>query len=133
VLEVLREKGVQGMFREVIPEISVAPGTEPAVIDRILELANPNDVETVGAIWGATIASDAGPYAPSVRCPVLVLSGEHDKTCTPEQGADMARRLGTDLHVMPGVGHLPMVEAPEDLARRVSEHLRASDAGAGAP
>jgi 3-oxoadipate enol-lactonase len=132
VLEVLREKGVQGMFREVIPEISVAPGTEQAVIERILELANPNDVDTVGAIWGATIASDAGPYAPAVRCPALVLTGEHDKTCTPEQGAEMARRLGTELEIMPAVGHLPMVEAPAALARIVSERLRACDAEAGA-
>jgi len=128
VLEVLREKGVQGMFREVIPEISVAPGTDQAVIERILELANPNDIETVGEIWGATITSDATAYAASVTCPRLVVTGEHDKTCTPEQGAEMARALGTELVTMPGVGHLPMVEAPDELARLVADFLRARDA-----
>lgn len=128
VLDVLREKGVKGMFREVIPEISVAPGTDRAVIDRILELANPNDVETVGAIWRATIASDARPFADGVRCPVLVISGEHDKTCPPEQGEAMARALGTELTVLDGVGHLPMVERPAQLTAVIARHLDAVDA-----
>jgi pimeloyl-ACP methyl ester carboxylesterase len=123
VLDVLREKGVQGMFREVIPVISVAPGTDTAVIERILELANPNDVETVGAVWGATIAADSAPLAPRVTVPALVISGEHDKTCTPDQGREMATALETELVMMPGVGHLPMVEAPAALAALVSPHL----------
>jgi 3-oxoadipate enol-lactonase len=128
VLDVLREKGVKGMFREVIPEISVAPGTDQALIDRILELANPNDVETVGAIWGATISTDATPFADGVRCPVLVISGEHDKTCTPEQGEAMAKALGTELTLLAGVGHLPMVERPAQLTEVIARHLDAVDA-----
>ncbi len=130
VLAVLREKGVQGMFREVIPQISVAPGTDQAIIDDILELANPNDVETVGAIWGATIAADSAPLAGDVRCPALVLSGEHDLTCTVEQGRAMAAALGAPFQVLDGVGHLPMVEAPAPLAAAVAAHLDASEARA---
>lgn len=128
VLAVLREKGVQGMFREVLPEISVAPGTDQETIERILALANPNDVETVGAIWKATIESDATEAAGKVRCPALVINGEFDATCTPEQGEEMASALSTRLTVMPGIGHLPMFEAPTELAGLVSEHLERSEA-----
>jgi len=132
VLEVLRERGVQGMFRDVIPEISVAPGTDQAIIERILELANPNDVDTVAAIWGATISSDSAPLAPKVRCPAMVISGEFDKTCTPEQGQAMAEALGVELRTLSGVGHLPRVESPAALAALVSEHLAAAGDGAAA-
>jgi pimeloyl-ACP methyl ester carboxylesterase len=127
VLGVLREKGVKGMFREVLPQISVAPGTSQAVIDEILELTNPNDAETVAEIWGATIAADVEPIVGSVRCPALVINGEFDATCTPEQGRRMAAALGTDLTVLPGSGHLPMFEDPTALAAVISPHLQRSD------
>ena len=128
VLGVLREKGVKEMFREVLPQISVAPGTSDAVLDEILELANPNDAETVAAIWGATIAADVESVAGSVRCPVLVITGEFDATCTPEQGERMAAALGTRLTPLAGSGHLPMFEDPAALAALVSEHLKRADA-----
>jgi pimeloyl-ACP methyl ester carboxylesterase len=123
VLAVLREKGVAGMFREVIPQISVAPGTSTEVIERILSLANPNDVETVAAIWGATISDDVTDIAPRVGCPVTVATGEHDLTCPVEQGAAMADRLSTRLVVMPSLGHLPMLEDPAATAALITEHL----------
>jgi 3-oxoadipate enol-lactonase len=132
VLEVLREKGVAQMFRDVIPEISVAPGTDQAVIERILELANPNDVDTVAAIWGATITTDVTSFADGVRCPALVISGEHDKTCPVEQGEAMAKGLGAELLILEGVGHLPMVERPAELTAVVARHLDASETAVAA-
>jgi pimeloyl-ACP methyl ester carboxylesterase len=130
VLAVLREKGVKGMFREVIPQISVAPGTSQEVIERILDLANPNDAETVAAIWGATISDDVTDLAPLVRCPATVVTGEHDLTCTPDQGRVMAEALSTSLVLMPGIGHLPMVEDPAATARVVADHLERAEAAA---
>lgn len=131
VLDAIAEKGVRGMFREVIPHISVAPNTPEPVIERILDAANPNDGETVAAIWAATIAADVTDLADAVRCPAQVITGEHDMTCTPEQGEEMARRLRTKLVTMPGVGHLPMYEAPRALGQLVAEHLASSEPARG--
>jgi pimeloyl-ACP methyl ester carboxylesterase len=128
VLEVLRAKGVKQMFREVLPQISVAPGTSAAVLDEILELTNPNDAETVAEVWGATIAADVEPVAGSVCCPVLLITGEFDATCTPAQGERMAAALGTRLTTLAGSGHLPMFEDPATLAALVSEHLNRAEA-----
>lgn len=127
VLGVLREKGVKEMFREVLPQISVAPGTSQELIDEILELTNPNDAETVAEIWGAVITADVEPIAGSVRCPALVINGEFDATCTPEQGQAMAAALGTELTLLRGSGHLPMFEDPAGLAALISPHLQRSD------
>jgi pimeloyl-ACP methyl ester carboxylesterase len=127
VLDILREKGVVGMFRAAIPEISVAPGTDPEIIESILAIANPNDVDTVWEVWKAVVTSDVTELAGAVTCPALVINGEFDRTCTPEQGAAMAAKLSQELVLMPQIGHLPMCEAPAALTALLDEHLRESE------
>ncbi|MGH7960412.1 MAG: alpha/beta fold hydrolase [Candidatus Binatia bacterium] len=127
VIGILRDKGVRETFRLLIPELSVAPDTAPEIIERILTLTNPNDVETVTAIWTAAISTDVRHCAREVRCPALVGCGAHDKTCTPAQAAEMAEALGTELVTIPGIGHIPMLEAPEATAALISQHLARHD------
>lgn len=123
VLQTLRRLGPKGMFRSLLPEISVGPDTDPVTMEWILALTNPNDVDTVYAIWSATLEGDITDLAAAVSCPVLVSNGEYDKTCTPEQGLRMAAAFGTKLRLLPGVGHLPMCESPGLVAFLVNEHI----------
>jgi 3-oxoadipate enol-lactonase len=127
VLDVLRRLGVKGMFRSVIPEISVGPETDAITLEWILSLTNPNDVDTVYAIWTATLAADVSEHIGTITCPVLVANGEHDKTCTPAQAKHMAEAFDTTLRVLPGVGHLPMCEAPELVAYVVQENITSAE------
>ena len=54
------------------------------------------------------------------RCPLYLLSGEYDYSCTPEDTRDLARRVrGSRMTLMPGLGHFPMSENPE----RFLDHL----------
>lgn len=47
-------------------------------------------------------------------CPLYLLSGEYDYSCTPEETMDVARRVpGTRATIMEGLGHFPMSEDPE--------------------
>ena len=47
------------------------------------------------------------------RCPVYLLSGEYDSSCTPERThATAARIKGSKAVVMQGIGHFPMSENP---------------------
>lgn len=46
-------------------------------------------------------------------CPLYLLTGEYDYSCTPEDSEDLARLIpGSQLQIMPGIGHFPMSEAP---------------------
>ncbi|MEV4411886.1 alpha/beta hydrolase [Catellatospora sp. NPDC049609] len=61
--------------------------------------------------------AELGPYGSEVTCPVLVLSGEHD----PVSPAEAARRLPdalpnarVEVHVLPGVGHGVLRQAPAE-------------------
>ena len=48
------------------------------------------------------------------KCPVYLLSGEYDCSCTPERTLATARRIkGAKATIIPGIGHFPMSENPE--------------------
>jgi 3-oxoadipate enol-lactonase len=121
---------VAGTFRKVFPEITFGPGCPVETVERGIALANPNDTETVKRIWHATVASDSTDRAAGVRCPALVLTGEHDATCTPALGLQMARVLRTEQVVLPGVGHMPMLECPDRVATLLDRHFALAERAA---
>ena len=48
------------------------------------------------------------------KCPVYLLSGEYDCSCTPERTLATASRIkGAKAVIIPGIGHFPMCENPE--------------------
>jgi len=56
---------------------------------------------------------DRSPRIDTTRCPVYLLSGEYDSSCTPERTEATASRIkGAKATVMPGIGHFPMSENP---------------------
>ncbi|QIL80103.1 alpha/beta hydrolase [Diaphorobacter sp. HDW4A] len=48
-------------------------------------------------------------------CPLHLLTGEFDYSCTPDDSRDLSRSIaGSQLSIMPGIGHFPMSEAPDE-------------------
>ena len=48
------------------------------------------------------------------KCPVYLLSGEYDCSCTPERTVETAKRIkGSKYKIMPNIGHFPMSENPK--------------------
>ena len=63
--------------------------------------------------WHDGDFDDRAPLIDTDRCPVFLLSGEYDSSCTPERTEATARRIsGSKAVVMPGIGHFPMSENP---------------------
>lgn len=47
-------------------------------------------------------------------CPLYLLTGEYDYSCTPDDTRELARRIqGAQATIMDGMGHFPMSENPE--------------------
>ena len=54
----------------------------------------------------------------TARCPVYLMTGEYDYSCTPELTLETAARIpGAEAIIMDGIGHFPMSENPEKFAR----------------
>jgi 3-oxoadipate enol-lactonase len=72
--------------------------------------------------WNA-FAEDARRYARPIHCPALILTGEHDDSCAPAAGARMAAALGAPFEILPGLGHLAMMQAPSLVADRLTRFI----------
>src|SRR4249920_416570 len=79
-----------------------------------------------GEVAGAIVSGLVGPDAPdgdirgrvaqidTKRCPLFLLSGEYDYSCTPEETLSVANSIdGCEATIMKGLGHFPMSENPE--------------------
>jgi pimeloyl-ACP methyl ester carboxylesterase len=69
------------------------------------------DIEFYSREWDAR---DRVADIDTGRCPVHILAGEYDYSCTPELARATAERIpGARFTEMPGLGHFPMAEDPE--------------------
>jgi pimeloyl-ACP methyl ester carboxylesterase len=52
------------------------------------------------------------------RCPLFLLSGEYDYSCTPEEMLAVAKSIaGSEATIMKGLGHFPMSENPQEFLK----------------
>ena len=66
------------------------------------------------------------------RCPLFLLSGEYDYSCTPEETLAVARSIpGCDVTIMKGLGHFPMSENPQVFLNHLLQVLDKISAMAG--
>jgi len=83
-------------------------------------------VPIVEAWEGAREEADYRPGFARVRCPTLVIAGEHDWICGPMWNRALANAIpGSRLVVIPGVGHLPQYEAPAAFRAAIDDWLGA--------
>ncbi|MFB3739866.1 MAG: alpha/beta hydrolase, partial [Candidatus Velamenicoccus archaeovorus] len=68
----------------------------------------------------------------SVKCPVLVIHGYADRLVPVAFAqAEIERHPNWMIRLLPGVGHIPMLEAPERWLRAVESWLAGPDGGSG--
>ncbi|MER5392882.1 alpha/beta hydrolase [Saccharopolyspora sp. NPDC002686] len=71
----------------------------------------------------------------TARCPVVMMTGEYDYSCTPEMSEATARKIsGAVFWTMPDLGHFPMAENPPlfaDHFAKALDHLGRAAPGPG--
>jgi len=86
----------------------LVPGVRRAILDRVLQ----------------TRLVPPEPILATIRAPVLLLWGELDGAVPASHAADYARTLpNARTVILPGIGHVPMEEAPEASARALRAFL----------
>jgi 3-oxoadipate enol-lactonase len=81
------------------------------------------------AIAGHLIAmagrTDTTASLSAIRVPTLILVGEHDARTPPDSSRAMHQRIpGSELHVVPGAGHMSNLENPEFFNARLQDFLQ---------
>jgi pimeloyl-ACP methyl ester carboxylesterase len=114
------------------------PELAAGIIDDIMGPAPDPEGRAIATASMAAVPSDT--YRAAVRClvgfderanlanidiPVLCLSGQHDRNAPPQMMERMASKIPRARYVcLPGVGHLPNLEAPAAFDAAVLEFLR---------
>lgn len=106
-----------------------APGwadAHPELVEQIVDLAltEPMPMHAFLSQAQAVLQSDRSQRVPSIQHPTLVVHGALDPLVPAENGRRLARAIpGARLRELPGVGHLPMWEAPDALAEVLEDFL----------
>ena len=92
----------------------LAPGVRRAILDRVLQ----------------TRLVPPEPILATIHAPVLLLWGEQDGAVPVSHAADYERALPNErTMILPGIGHVPMEEAPEASARALRAFLEGETGG----
>jgi pimeloyl-ACP methyl ester carboxylesterase len=72
-----------------------------------------------------SVPVDVWGYAKRIRCPFLVLRGEHSDVF-PADAADRLKRVAADCEVatIAGTGHFPTMEKPKECAEAITEYVQ---------
>ncbi len=77
-----------------------------------------------GWVNSRNLGWDMRPMLSGVRCPTLVIQGELDEYASPQHARDLADGVADgNLWLIPGMGHMPPQDAPDEFNRRVLEFL----------
>ena len=83
-----------------------------------------SDPQTVAEAFDASLSTDVTRFAPALTLPVLVIAGERDEIAPASGQHDLAARVpGSQLVMLPDVGHLVHYEQPEAAAEAIRRFL----------
>ncbi|MHA7662500.1 alpha/beta fold hydrolase [Mycolicibacterium sp. HS_4_1] len=120
----LERMGSRRYFADLTPTI-VGPKfrAEPRLLD-VIRVAGNRPEAVVGAILRSAFGADIRNSVSRVLAPVLAVAGTADPTCPPEMTVEIATATGGRTVILDGVGHLPMVEVPSQVAALINQHTQ---------
>ena len=123
----VREQGTAGLIEGLSGALlgTTTKEQKPDVVERTKTLMDAGPEGFIGALEAMKNRSDSTGYLAKIGVPTLVIVGEEDGVTPPEASRKMHEHIGgSRLVVLPGVGHLSNLEAPEAFNRALEEFLR---------
>jgi 3-oxoadipate enol-lactonase len=107
----------------IVDEI-IGPSPDAAARARAIEIMGATPDDTYSASVRCIVHFDERGHLAKICVPVLCLAGEHDRNSPPPMMERMATKIPGARYVrLPGVGHLPNLEAPRAFDAAVLEFL----------
>lgn len=126
VIRWARKVGMRAMADSLADQLLGAEARAmTAVRKQIVDMAVETGDEVSARHQNALAARpDQRDALPEIACPVLVITGSEDKITPPAIGKELASSVQNGRQVIiPGAGHLPLLEAPRQVACLVSRFL----------
>lgn len=102
-----------------------APGTADALYVQGCEMLTRNGPEALYSDLQAYASFDSRPWAAALSVPALVLCGSEDRITPPADAEELAGLLPQAvLKIIPGCGHMVMMEAPGAFNEAVREFIK---------
>jgi len=102
-----------------------APGTADAVSAQGSEMLARNGPETLYSDLRAYKAFNSRPWVASLSVPVLVLCGSEDRITPPADAEELSGLMPqARLKIIPGAGHMAMMEAPREFNEAVRKFIK---------
>jgi pimeloyl-ACP methyl ester carboxylesterase len=117
LLKMAEEQGPAAVLADMEPKLlgETTRRERPHVAARLRDLAMRNSNDAVAGMVRALMSrKDSTPLLSEIRVPTLIVVGEEDTITPPALSQQMhAAIAGSTLEILPGVGHLPNLEAPD--------------------
>ena len=98
----------------------------PELVAKRLEELKANDHRSYAAAYTVFAEGDLGSRLHEIRHPTLVLTGEHDVGSNTRMARFMHESIrGSRLHILPGLKHSVLLEAPTEIAGLLLDFLSA--------
>ncbi|MEK4004393.1 alpha/beta fold hydrolase [Paenibacillus sp. FSL H3-0333] len=120
----IQSEGIFAFVDQLVPGL-FATGAEPRLLERAKEIGYKTPPQgAVGASLAMRERPDRRDVISATALPVLLVAGAEDSKVTPERTFTSDNRNITKV-TLPGVGHMGMFEAPEQLAKIIKDFVQA--------
>ncbi|MEW6545402.1 MAG: alpha/beta hydrolase [Bacillota bacterium] len=123
VLPSALEMMARGERDETLLRMAYAPGAAPELLERGRAEYMAVPVEVLHRDYSACDRFDRMQEVVGLRLPALVVVGAEDALTPPKYARYLAEKLGGSLRIIPGAGHMVMLERPEPVNRAMVEFL----------
>ena len=121
------ESGDINLIAEAMAENSLSPGLkekDPALFEKYKAVKLRNNLQYYQAIMqGMMTAMSDPPDLGQVKCPVLIIAGEHDAFMALDAVKSMEERFKDSTSVIFPTGHASAIEVPDQFNKAVSEFM----------
>jgi pimeloyl-ACP methyl ester carboxylesterase len=123
-------------MRAFMERVTEKPPAVPKAVIRYVTARRSARSERLRRLFGHFIQARGAEAIPSelaaIRAPTLVIHGERDRVIDVSSAHKLARGLpASTLYVLPGIGHVPQLEAPGRVARIIDRYLTLRAPGGG--
>lgn len=123
VLPSALEKLARGERDETLLHMAYGPGAPPELVERGRAEYRAVPVQVLYRDYTACDRFDRLEAVAGLRLPALVVVGAEDVLTPPKYSRYLADRLGGTLRIVPGRGHMVMLENPQAVSEAMAEFL----------